>query len=158
MGPISYILTYRLDQFCYWYAHEVTKHFVSEASKLLTEISLDEVKLWQNYLELQNEVKFDACLNLRCELRFSCEKNVTKTYLPITGNPQSLLTIVNGKWSLRNLNLEDLVFWNTEPPTMQTNLVISVEHITMLLAWKIKSVQLLLKIMNMWKNGILISV
>ena len=158
MGPISYILTYRLDQFCYWYAHEVTKHFVSEASKLLTEISLDEVKLWQNYLELQNEVKFDACLNLRCGLRFSCEKNVTKTHLPITGNPQSLLTIVNGKWSLRNLNLEDLVLWNTEPPTMQTNLVISVEHITMLLAWKLKSVQLLLKIMNMWKNGILFSV
>ena len=158
MGPISYILTYRLDQFCYWYAHEVTKHFVSEASKLLTEISLDEVKLLQNYLELQNEEKFDACLKLSCGLIFSCEKNVTNTHLPFTGNPQSLLRIVNGKWSLRNLKFEELVFWNIVPPTIQTNLVTSVEHITMLLAWKIKSAQLLMKIMNMWKNGILISV
>ena len=158
MGPISYILTYRLDQFCYWYAHEATKHFVSEASKLLTEISLDEVKLLQNYLELQNEEKFDACLKLSCGLIFSCEKNVTNTHLPFTGNPQSLLRIVNGKWSLRNLKFEELVSWNKGQLTIQTNLVISVEHITMLLAWKIKSVQLLMKIMNMWKNGILISV
>lgn len=158
MRPISYILTYRLDQFCYWYAHEVTKHFVSEASKLLTEISLNEFKLLQNYLELQNEEKFYVCLKLSCGLMFSCEENVTHTHLPITGNPQSLLTIVNGKWSLRNLKFEELVFWNIVPPTIQTNLVTSVEHITMLLAWKIKSAQLLMKIMNMWKNGILISV
>ena len=158
MGPISYILTYRLDQFCYWYAHEATKHFVSEASKLLTEISLNEFKLLQNYLELQNEEKFYVCLKLSCGLMFSCEENVTHTHLPITGNPQSLLTIVNGKWSLRNLKFEELVFWNIVPPTIQTNLVTSVEHITMLLAWKIKSAQLLMKIMNMWKNGILISV
>ena len=158
MRPISYILTYRLDQFCYWYAHEVTKHCVSEASKLLTEISLNEFKLLQNYLELQNEEKFYVCLKLSCGLMFSCEENVTHTHLPITGNPQSLLTIVNGKWSLRNLKFEELVFWNIVPPTIQTNLVTSVEHITMLLAWKIKSAQLLMKIMNMWKNGILISV
>ena len=49
-------------------------------------------------------------------------------------NPQSLLTIVNGKWSLRNDKYQRPLLKNIGTVTIQTNFAIFIEHMTTLSA------------------------